>query len=111
MVFAKNASFSSEATASFAFLGCHQLHLNSKRRIPRNQQKVEKTLIFAILTKNALFRSYGTFAYLLRAHIHNINRRMYITSACRHELSGCVHAHAYNCNIPGLNACKLHCLK
>ena len=33
------------------------------------QRKVGKTLIFMILTKNASFRSYSTFAYLLRAHI------------------------------------------
>ena len=62
----------------------------------RNQLKVGKTLIVAILTKNASFRSYGTFAYLLRAHIRNINMRKYITSARGHELSGRVHAHAYN---------------
>ena len=54
------------------------------------------TLLFAILTKNASFRSYGTFAYLLRAHIHNINMRRYITSARGHQLSGRVRAHAYN---------------
>ena len=53
-------------------------------------------LLFAILTKNASFRSYGTFAYLLRAHIRNINMRRYITSARGHELSGRVRAHAYN---------------
>ena len=35
-------------------------------------------------------------AYLLRAHVHNINMRMYITSAHGHELSGCVCAEAYN---------------
>ena len=52
--------------------------------------------VFAILTKNVSFRSYGIFAYLLRAHIHNINMRMYITSARGHELSGRVRAHAYN---------------
>ena len=53
---------------------------------------------------------YSTFAYRImlhhfahRAHIHNINMRMYITSARGHELSGCVHVHAYN-YIPGLNA-------
>ena len=57
--------------------------------------KLER-LIVAILTKNALFRSYGTFAYLLHAHIHKINMHMYITSACGHELSGRVRAHAYN---------------
>ena len=57
---------------------------------------VGKTLVFAILTKNALFRSYNTFAYLLRAHIRNINMHMYIASAHGHELSGRVRAHAYN---------------
>ena len=59
-------------------------------------ENVGMTLLFAILTKNASFRSYGTFAYLLRAHIRNINMRMYITSARGHELSGRVRAHAYN---------------
>ena len=53
------------------------------------------TLLFAILTKNASFRSYDTFAYLLRAHIRNINMGMYITSARGHELSGRVRAQAY----------------
>ena len=62
----------------------------------RNQLKVGKPLIVATLTKNASFRSYGTFAYLLRAHIRNINMRRYITSARGHELSGRVRAHAYN---------------
>ena len=54
------------------------------------------TLLFTILTKNASFRSYGTFVYLLRAYIRNINMRVYITSAHGHELSGRVRAHAYN---------------
>ena len=60
------------------------------------------TLIFMISTKNASFRSYGTFAYLLRAHIRDINRHMYINSANGHELSGHVHSHAYN-YMTGLN--------
>ena len=90
-----------EATASLAFLECHQLHLSPKDGYQRNQRKVGKTLIVTILTKNASFRSYGTFAYLLRAHICNINMRMFITSACGHELSGRVRAHAYN-YMPGL---------
>ena len=56
---------------------------------------VMMTLLFAILTKNASFKSNGTFAYLLREHIHNINMRMYITSASGHELcSGRVCTHA-----------------
>ena len=54
------------------------------------------TLLFVILTKNASFRSYGTFAYLLRAHIRNINMHRYITSARGYELSGRVRAHSYN---------------
>ena len=88
----------SEATASFACLGCHQLHLNPKRRdgYQRNQLKVGKPLIVANVTKNASFKSYSTFAYLLRAHIRNINMRRYITSARGHELSGRVSAYAYN---------------
>ena len=51
-----------------------------------------------ILTKNASFRSYGTFAYLLRAHIRNINMCRYIASASARgrELSGRVRADAYN---------------
>ena len=86
----------SEATASFACLGCHQLHLNTNDGCQRNQLKVGKPLIVATLTKNASFRSYGTFAYLLCAHIRNINMRRYITSARGHELSGRVRAHTYN---------------
>ena len=51
---------------------------------------------FAILIKNFSFRSYDTFAYLLRAHIRNINMRRYINSARGHELSGRVRVHTYN---------------
>ena len=43
---------------------------------------IGNTLIVMILTKNASFRSYGTFAYVLRAH--------------GDELSGRVRAHTYN---------------
>ena len=53
-------------------------------------------MIVATLTKNASFRSYGTFAYILRVHIRNINMRRYITSARGHELSRRVCAHVYN---------------
>ena len=86
----------SVTTASFAFLGCHQLYLNPKPRIPKESAEVGKPVIVTTLTKNALLRSYGIFAYLLRAHIRNINMRMYISSARGHELSGRVRAHAYN---------------
>ena len=83
----------SEAMASFACLRCHQLPNDGYQR---NQLKVGKPLIVVILIENALFRSYGTFAYLLRAHIRNINMRRYITSARGHKLSGRVRAHAYD---------------
>ena len=86
----------SEATASFACLGCHQLHLNHKRLIPKESAEGWKATDSRDLTKNSLFRSYGTFAYLLCAHIRNINMRRYITSTHGHELSGRVRAHAYN---------------
>ena len=88
--------FGSEVTTSYACLGCHQLHLTQNDGYQINQLKVGNPLIVATLTKNASFRSYGTFAYLLRVYIRNINMRRYITSARGHELSGCVHAHAYN---------------
>ena len=54
------------------------------------------TLLFAVLTKYDSFRSYSTFVYLFRVHILNINKHTYTTSAHGHELSGCVHADAYN---------------
>ena len=82
----------SEATASFACLGCQQLHLNPKRRIRKESAEGWKAI--TTLTENALFRSYGTFAYLLHAHIRNINMRKYITSA-------------YLIIMPGLNVCGL----
>ena len=72
--------------------------LTPKDAYQRDQRKVGNTLIFAILTKNASFRSYGIFAYLLRAHIRNIKRRIYV-SARGHELSGRVRAKAYTCII------------
>ena len=61
------------------------------------------TLLFAILTKNAFLRSYGTVAYILRTYIRNINMRRYITSARGHELSGRVRAMLIII-MPGLNA-------
>ena len=60
--------------------------LDTKYGYQRNPRNVGTTLLFAILTKNTSFRSYSTFAYLLRAHIGNINMRMYINSARGHEV-------------------------
>ena len=96
----------SDSMASFACLRCHQLQLNTLNDgYQRNQLKVGKPLIVANLTKNASFRSYGTFAYLLRAHIRNINMCRYIISGRRHELSRRVHTHTLIIIIlPGRNA-------
>ena len=41
-IFAK--MLGSEATASFAYLGCHQLHLNPKRRIPKESTEGWKVI-------------------------------------------------------------------
>ena len=49
-----------------------------KRCIYRNQLNVGKPLIVATLIKNTSFRSYSTFAYLLPAHIRNINMRQLV---------------------------------
>ena len=87
----------SEDTASFVCLRCHQLHINPKRRIPKESTEGLKAIDSRILTKNASFKViYNTFAYHLRAHIHNINMRRYITCARGHELSGRVRTQAYN---------------
>ena len=48
-----------------------------------------------IFTKISSFRSFGTFSCLLHAYIRNINRRIYVTSARGHELSGRVCANYY----------------
>ena len=47
-------------------------------------------------SKNASFRSYSTFVYLLRAHIYPQYKYAYVHnySAHGHELSGCVRADA-----------------
>ena len=81
-----------EATASFACLKCHQLHLSPKIRIPTKFAQRGHD----IAIRNFNVQKLRTFAYLLRAHIRNINMCMYITSASGYELSGCVRAHVYN---------------
>ena len=53
--------------------------------MPKESAEGWRDIIVAILTKNASFRSYSTFAYLLCVHIRNINRRMCTHG---HELSG-----------------------
>ena len=86
MVFAKNASFISYGVICLPRMP--PTTLKPQKTDTKGISGCLNTLIFAILTKNASFKSYGTFAYLLRAHIRNINMRMYITSARGHELSG-----------------------
>ena len=64
------------------------------------------TLLFAILTKNVSFRSYAIFAYLLCAHIGNINMHMYITNAHGHELSESVRANVSNLYLHHINTLR-----
>ena len=75
--------------------------LNPKRRIPKESAEGWKA-IDSPDSKNASFRSYCTFAYLLRAHIPNINMRRYITSACGHAVGA--FAHMLTIIMPGLNS-------
>ena len=63
-------------------------------------------MIVVTLTENASFRRYGTFAYLLRMYIRNINMRRFITSSRGHELVG-VFAHMLIIIMPELNASGL----
>ena len=86
----------SEATASFACLRCHQLHLNPKRRIPKestegwkaidirdfNCKRFVQKLFYICLPPSCAYLQYKY------EWVH--------TSARGHEISGCVHAHAYN---------------
>ena len=85
--FSENASFK-----SYGVICLPRLPLTSYSRATKRGM----TLLFAVLTKNDLFRSYSTFVYLLCAHMLNINTCTYITSAHGHELSWCVRADAYN---------------
>ena len=59
----------SEATASFACLRCHLLHLNPKRWIPK--EPAESWKYVGICDYKCFVQN--SFAYLLRAHIHNIS--------------------------------------
>ena len=56
------------------------------------------TLLFAILTKDASYRSYDTFAYPLRARIRNINMGRYV------QLLVHMFVHTLIIIMPGLNA-------
>ena len=50
----------------------------SEYRYQQNPCNVGMAELFPILTKNTSFKSYSTFAYLLCAHIRNINMHIYI---------------------------------
>ena len=57
------------------------------------------TLLFVILPNSALFRSCGTFDYVLRVYYLQYkwaNIRTYLRSSHGHELSGHVSTHTYN---------------
>ena len=61
-----------EATASFAVLLSHKIRILMESTQCGHDITIRDS-------KNALFRSYSTFVYLLCVHIPNINMRMYIT--------------------------------
>ena len=94
VIFAENASFRSYGVI------CLLTTPEQQNTDTKNPCNMGMTLLFAILTKNATFRSYSAFIYLLRAHILHINMRTYITIVLvydhEHELSGCVRVDAYN---------------
>ena len=96
MIFAENASFKSYGVICLPRMPLTSYSGATKYGYQRNSRNVGMTLLFAVLTKTDSFRSYSTSVYLLRAHIFNINTCTYTTSAHGHELSGCVHADAYN---------------
>ena len=76
VIFAKNALFRSYGVILLAS-NATNYSLPPKYGYQRNPRNVGMTFLFAILTKNASFRSYGTFDYLLRASIRNINMPRY----------------------------------
>ena len=90
-IFAENASF-----RTYGVICLPWMPLTTKYRYQRNARNVGMTLLFTVLTKNDLFRSYSTFVYLLHVRILNINTCTCTTSAHGHELSGCVLVDAYN---------------
>ena len=97
VIFAKNASFRSYGIICLPRMPLTSYFGATKYGYQRYPRNVGMTLLlFAVLTKNDSFRSYSTFVYLLRACILNINTCKYTTSGHGHELSGCVHADAYN---------------
>ena len=96
VISAENVSFKSYGRHHLLALNATNYSCATKYRYQRNPRNVDMTLLFVILTKIASFRNYNALVYLFCTHILNINMRTYITSAHVHELSGCVHADAYN---------------
>ena len=81
-----NRNFRLKSFIKICLPECHRLHLNPKVWISMESAQrghgiaiqwslhnVGTALLLMILNKNASFRNSGTFAYLLLAHIHNIN--------------------------------------
>ena len=75
--FAKNASFRSNGVICLPQMPPTTLNPQNDG-YQRNQLKVGKPLKVAILIENGSFKSYGTFAYILFAHVRNIHMRRYI---------------------------------
>ena len=75
MIFVENVSFRSYGVICLPRMPLTSYSGATKYGYQRNPCNVGMTLIFAILTNNASFRSYSTFVYLLCAHILNINMR------------------------------------
>ena len=94
VIFAKNASF-----RSYGIICLPRMPLLSPEiRIPTESTQRGHNITIRDFSQKCFVQKLrrGTFAYLLRSHIRNINMRRYVTSARGHELNGRVRAHAYN---------------
>ena len=77
----KEASFKSSGVICFPEMlpAIPEPQNTNSKRIHTN---VAMILLFVILTKNALFKSYGAFTYLLRVHICDISVVIYLHNQC-----------------------------
>ena len=82
VIFAKNATFRSYICLPPMPPTTLKPKTTQNDLYQRNQLKVGKPLIVEILTKNTSFRNYGTFAFLLRAHIYPQYKYAYVHNQC-----------------------------
>ena len=68
-----------ETTVAFTSSNATNYTQAPKYKYQQNQRNVNVTFLFIILNKNALFRNYDTYVYLLQMHIRNIDMHMFIT--------------------------------